>query len=115
MSENENIKTWQKIAAGVITGAILMVLANVGQMFYVQFTVKENTKDIELAAKERKALLRQSSFLRYMELVEERQKYLKEGQEDNKKAIQLINEKLDTELKRIRELGDQYRGATTRK
>jgi len=110
MSENENIKMWKKIASGVITGAILMMLTAGGQLYYMSFIVKENTKDIEYLKDVNKEQLKTKYFMKYVELAEERNKYLKEGVEENSENLKILQSKIDRELSKIRDaMGYNYR------
>jgi len=116
MTELGLAKMWQKIATGVITGAILMVLANVGQIFYTQSIVDQHTQQINELKEKDNELLRTKSFLRYVELAEERNKYLKEGIDKNSENLKILQNKIDRELSKIREaIGFRYRGETMRK
>jgi hypothetical protein len=57
--------------------------------------------------------LKNDAFLRYVELAEERNKYLRDGIDRNAERLELIEIKIDRELSKIREaLGYKYRGGT---
>lgn len=104
-------ESWRKIATSVISGAILLALTASGQMAYMYYTVNENADKIKRITKEQKDYLRSDAFLRYVELAEERNKYLKEGIDKNGEHLRVIEKKIDRELGKIRDaLGYKYRG-----
>ena len=82
----------------------------------MRFTVKQHTEQINELKEKDGELLRTKSFLRYVELAEERNKYLKEGIDKNAENLKILQDKIDRELSKIREaIGFRYRGETMRK
>jgi len=99
---------WKKIATSVISGSILLALTAAGQIAYVQFEVKEHAKDIKSLEKK---TVKKDVFMRYLELMEERNKRLENGMERNAEVNKELRQKMNKELAKIREaLGYKYRG-----
>jgi hypothetical protein len=106
-------ETWQKVATSVISGAILLALTASGQIAFTYFTVQKNSEQIKNMKETQEDYLKNDAFLRYVELAEERNKYLIDGIDRNAERLKLIEIKIDRELSKIREaLGYKYKGGT---
>ena len=99
---------WKRIATSVISGAILLALTAFGQIAYVHFEVKEHTEDIRSLQEN---TVKKDVFMRYLQLLEERNMRLENGMERNAKANEELRQKMSKELSKIRDaLGYSYRG-----
>lgn len=93
----------RKISINLITGAAIFALTAVGQAVHTYYTVKQQSKHLDRLDQKQKTYITNKSFFKYMELIETRNRYLKEGVDKNAENLIMIEKKIDRELAKIRE------------